>query len=136
MRSVLSFTVGLAIVAGASVAGAQDMGGTTTISTNQVTPSTATVSGELVTTTSGVTDHSVVAGHLGLRYFGSSDLPALSAGTGGMTGTGSASLQTVGIRYWLNGNLGLDLGLLPRSSLGQHHHPDHGRHGHHHQQRR
>lgn len=113
MRSVLSFTLGLAIVAAASVAGAQDMGGTTTVTTNQVPPSTVTTSGESVTTTSGATDHSVVAGHIGLRYFGASSLPALSGGSSmGMAApTADATIQTVGIRYWLNGNLGLDLGL-------------------------
>lgn len=97
--------MGTAIVLGAVSASAQDL------TTTQVAPSTTTTTGASVTDTSGPTDHSVVVGHLGLRYFGSADMPALSF-TGGMASQGgSQAVHTVGARYWLNNSLGIEAGL-------------------------
>lgn len=105
MRGLLSTVMGAAVVLGATVAGAQDL------NTTPATPSTATSTGGSVTDTSGPTDHSVVVGRLGLRYFGSAQVPALSF-SGGMVGTtGSEALHTVGVRYWLNNSIGLEAGL-------------------------
>jgi hypothetical protein len=102
---MISSLMGAAIVLGATVASAQD------ISTTQVAPSTVTSTGGSITDTSGATDHSAVVGHLGLRYFGSVDMPALAFEGGMATTTGSQALHTVGMRYWLNGALGLEAGL-------------------------
>ncbi|MDO9018516.1 MAG: hypothetical protein Q8S73_28190 [Deltaproteobacteria bacterium] len=97
--------MGTAIVLGATAASAQD------ISTTQVAPSTTTSTGASVTDTSGPTDHSVVVGHLGLRYFGSADVAALGFNNGMIVRGGSRSIHTVGMRYWLNGSLGIEAGL-------------------------
>jgi hypothetical protein len=102
---MISSLMGAAIVLGATAAGAQDL------STTPVAPATATSTGGSITDTSGVTDHSVVVGHLGLRYFGSADMPALSFAGGMATQGGTQALHTVGMRYWLNGSLGLEAGL-------------------------
>lgn len=105
MRGLISTLMGAAIALGATAAGAQD------ISTTQVAPSTTTTTGASVTDTSGPTDHSVVVGHLGLRYFGTDSMPALSF-TGGMVGTNATqNLHTVGARYWLNNSIGIEAGI-------------------------
>lgn len=105
MRAALSIVLAATVATVSSVAGAQDL------NTAAAQPSTATSSGGSITDTSGITDHSVVTGHLALRYFGTTSVPALSF-TGGMVGGGgSQSLHTVGVRYWLNGSLGLEGGL-------------------------
>lgn len=97
--------MGAAIALGATTVGAQDL------STTQVAPSTTTSTGGSITDTSGPTDHSVVTGHLGLRYFGSTNMPALAFAGGVATPTGTGALHTVGMRYWLNGAIGLEAGL-------------------------
>lgn len=105
MRGLISTVMGAAIVLGATAAGAQDL------TTTPVAPATTTTTGGSVTDTSGPTDHSVVVGHLGLRYFGSAAMPALSF-NGGMVGQNSTQdLHTVGARYWLNGAIGIEAGL-------------------------
>ncbi len=105
MRGMISSLMGAAIVLGATAVGAQDL------STAQVAPATTTTTGGSITDTSGPTDHSVVVGHMGLRYFGSTDMPALSF-TGGMAAQGGTqALHTIGMRYWLNNSLGLEAGL-------------------------
>lgn len=97
--------MGAAVVLGATAAGAQDL------TTTPVAPATATSTGGSITDTSGASDHAAVVGHLGLRYFGSADMPALSF-TGGMaTQGGTQAIHTVGGRYWLNGALALEGGL-------------------------
>ena len=109
MRNVLSLTLGAAVLALSSLAGAQDIN----VSTTTAQPSSTTSTGGSITDTSGPTDHSVVVGHLALRYFGATRAASL-AGGGGMMGpqpTGSLDLHTVGIRYWLNGSLGIEAGL-------------------------
>lgn len=106
MRNALSLTFGAAILAASSLAGAQDVN----VSTTAAQPSTTTVTGGSVTDTSGPTDHSVVTGHLALRYFGTTPAGRL-AGTSMPTAGGSFPLHTVGVRYWLNGGLGIEGGL-------------------------
>ncbi len=103
MRSVLSLLVGAAFVTATSVAGAQDIGGAV-----PGTGPTQTVSGGSITDTSGPTDHSIVVNRLGLRYFGTAVMPALSdAGARG----GSGTLHTVGARYWLSGGVAIEGGI-------------------------
>ena len=114
--------MGAAIVLGAASASAQDL------STTQVGPSTTTTTGASVTDTSGPTDHSVVTGRLGLRYFGAVTVPLLPTAGLGVPSFGSgqsivnttdstamnppsATLQTIGMRYWLNQSLAIEGGL-------------------------
>lgn len=105
MRAALSIVLAATVATVSSVAGAQDL------NTAAAQPTAATSTGGSVTDTSGITDHAVVTGRIGLRYFGSTSVPALSF-QGGMVGAGgSQSLHTVGMRYWLNGALGLEAGL-------------------------
>lgn len=140
MRNALSLTLGAAVLAMTSLAGAQDV----TVSTTAAQPSTTTSTGGSITDTSGPTDHSVVVGRLGLRYFGSVSVPLLT-GSAGVTGaavpnfgggqgfasvnglgastmdgnhvyssqalSSSGTLHTVGLRYWLNSSLGLEAGI-------------------------
>ncbi len=103
MRSVLSLLVGAAFVTATAAAGAQDLSGS--VPSSGASP---TVTGGSITDTSGPTDHSVVVGRLGLRYFGPSQMRALNET--GMRG-GSATLHTVGARYWLSGGLAIEGGL-------------------------
>jgi hypothetical protein len=108
MRNALSLTLGTAVLAMSSLVGAQDIN----VSTTTAQPSATTSTGGSVTDTSGPTDHSVVVGHLALRYFGTTRATALAAaGMGAPSSGGSLDLHTVGIRYWLNGSLGIEGGL-------------------------
>lgn len=106
MRSALSLTFGAAVLAASSLAGAQDIN----VSTTAAQPSATTVSGGSVTDTSGPTDHSVVTGHLALRYFGTTNAGRLN-GSQMPRPNGTFPLYTVGVRYWLNGGLGIEGGL-------------------------
>ena len=128
MRSILCLVVGAAIAVTTSVAGAQDIGGST-----GPAPAAGSTGGS-ITDTTGVTDHSQVVGHMGLRYFGTTTMSVLGgAGSGlptydgtqgnltignpqpvagGMSApSGSATLHTVGARYWVSNNLALEGGL-------------------------
>lgn len=134
MRAILSLMVGAAIAMTTSIAGAQDLGGSST-------PSSGGGSGGSITDTSGPTDHSLVVGHMGLRYFGTTTMsvlggagsglpgydgtqgnltigapPAVAGGTG--AASGSATLHTVGARYWLSGGIALEGGLSIGFSSG------------------
>jgi hypothetical protein len=56
----------------------------------------------------GGTDHALVSGHLAVGYLGRSSVQV------GLTGTASGAevaAPIIGVRYWLNPQLGLDLGL-------------------------
>lgn len=53
----------------------------------------------------GGTDHSLVVGHLAVGYLGRATVPV------GTTGVGPVDAPIVGVRYWLDQGLGLDLGL-------------------------
>ncbi len=134
MRTLLSLSLGAALAMATSVAGAQDLGGTSTPAAS----SGGGGGGESITSTTGPTDHSVVLQRLGLRYFGTTTMSVLGgAGTGlpGYSGTqtnvtvpspamvmgaasGSATLHTIGARYWLNGGLALEGGLSIGFSSG------------------
>lgn len=109
MQKTLSLVLGAAITLGSSLAGAQEL------NTSAAPASAATSTGGSVTDTSGITDHQVVTGHWGLRYFGATPLASLAA-TG--TGAASSSVQTIGARYWLNGGLGIEAGLALGFSSG------------------
>lgn len=103
--------VGAAFVVTTSVAGAQDIGGST-----PGTGPSAGVSGGSVTDTTGPTDHSIVTQRLALRYFGGVSVPSLAAS--GMPGGSGNALQTVGARYWLSGGFALEGGLALGISSG------------------
>ncbi|MBI5512934.1 MAG: hypothetical protein HY909_04155 [Deltaproteobacteria bacterium] len=132
----------MALLVGTASAGAQDMG------MGQTPPSGGSSSGssggggggESITSTAGPTDHSRVVGRLGLTYFGATTVAVLAGGGNGlptydsgsqgsgtvppptgmmmMGGSGSATLQTVGIRYWVNNQLGIEGGLAFGLSSG------------------
>src|SRR5439155_5558031 len=53
------------------------------------------------------TDHSRVVGHLGVGYFGALAMPLGS----GAVPTNPVALQLVGVRYWFNDGVGLDVAL-------------------------
>jgi hypothetical protein len=53
------------------------------------------------------TDHSRVVGHLGVGYFGALAMPLGS----GAVATNAVPLQLVGVRYWFNDGVGLDVAL-------------------------
>lgn len=55
-------------------------------------------------------DHEKVVGHLGVGYLGLTSLP-IAAGGNGVPDRGSVSAPIIGVRYWLNEKLGLDLGV-------------------------
>jgi hypothetical protein len=55
----------------------------------------------------GESDHDRAVGHVGVTYFGISDLPI---GAGG-TGNTNITAPVLGIRYWLKSNIGIDGGL-------------------------
>jgi len=148
MRTLLSLSLGAALAMATSVAGAQDLGGTSTPA-----PAAGGGGGESITSTAGPTDHSLVIGRLGLAYFGSTGMPVLSGGNTGVPyngvdglgeqglnlvgpastfmvnvngraqtftaqGTSNLRLHTVGARYWLNGGLALEGGLSIGFSAG------------------
>ncbi|MBX3217641.1 MAG: hypothetical protein KF850_36755 [Labilithrix sp.] len=58
----------------------------------------------------GITDHEKVVGKFGVMYFGVSQQPI---GTGTAAGVGKGTVQTpvVGMRYWLQERMGIDVGL-------------------------
>lgn len=64
-----------------------------------------------------VTDPHMFIGHLGVTYFDVTDLPiANQIGGGGAPGPGGLTSSTVsapvvGVRYWLNGRIGIDGGI-------------------------
>lgn len=108
MRVALSLSLALALTAGGSVVAAQDLtgGAGTTSQTGGVGGG-----GESITSTAGPTDHSVVVGRLGLRYFGATTVRVLSPGGMGMGATATSTLHTVGARYWLASGLALEGGI-------------------------
>jgi hypothetical protein len=55
----------------------------------------------------GGTDHSLVVGHLGFGYLGR---PGVQVGSGG-PGAGVVNAPVVGVRYWLDPGMGIDVGL-------------------------
>ena len=57
------------------------------------------------------TDHSLVVGHLGIGWFGVESLPAglmTGAAGGGVDTGGTLYAPSIGARYWLNENLGIE----------------------------
>jgi hypothetical protein len=62
----------------------------------------------------GDPDHEGVVGHFGVGYLGVSQLPIASGLPGGAAGTvarDNVNAPVIGVRYWLNRGLGLDLGV-------------------------
>ena len=60
----------------------------------------------------GTTDHSLVVGHLGVGYFGQFSMP-LGAGVAGpgVVAANPVPLELVGVRYWFDDRVGLDVAL-------------------------
>jgi hypothetical protein len=65
----------------------------------------------------GITDHEKVVGKLGVMYFGFSQQPigtgpaAIGPNAAANVGKGRVPMPVIGVRYWLQERLGLDLGL-------------------------
>jgi len=108
--TLVSLSAGLSVLVAANLAQAQEA---TAQASGQAqvgmglpgaTPQTTAVAAPAVGY--GGTDHARVVGHLGVGYLGRSDI---QVGNGG----GGATLQApvIGVRYWMNPRLGLDLGL-------------------------
>jgi hypothetical protein len=56
------------------------------------------------------TDHSRVVGHVGVGYFGELSMP-LGGGIAGLPAANPVPLELVGVRYWFNDGVGLDVAL-------------------------
>lgn len=56
------------------------------------------------------TDHDKFVGHIGVGYFGISQIPYATGGGGGNVGTANVTAPVVGVRYWMTPQLGLDVG--------------------------
>ena len=63
-----------------------------------------------VETKSEVSDHSLVVGRLGIGYFGQFDVPLGAPLAAGGEGAPQPA-QVIGVRYWMQEKVGLDLGL-------------------------
>ncbi|HET9958718.1 MAG TPA: hypothetical protein VFQ61_29700 [Polyangiaceae bacterium] len=67
-------------------------------------PQTATA-----TRAAGGTDHSLVVGHLGVGYLGRSQIQV--GAPGGPGGSAAVAAPIIGVRYWMDPTLGIDVGL-------------------------
>jgi hypothetical protein len=61
--------------------------------------------------TEEASDHDRFVGHIGVTYFDVTNLPIATPGGAAGPGTGTVAAPVVGIRYWLQRSVGLDLGL-------------------------
>jgi hypothetical protein len=71
---------------------------------------TATATVETKKDDDGPTDHQKVVGHVGVGYFGVSQQP-IGQGNANAVTRGTVQMPVIGVRYWLNERIGLDLGL-------------------------
>jgi hypothetical protein len=99
---VAAFAVGLAAFGFAGVASAQDASASATASA----PAMATAG------SSAGTDHAKVVEHLGFTWLGVNgiDIAGSVSNTGAITPQ-TLQAPTIGVRYWLNEGMGLDVGL-------------------------
>jgi hypothetical protein len=106
---VAAFAVGLAAFGFTGVASAQDA------SASASAPAMATAG------SSAGTDHAKVVEHLGFTWLGVNELSIASGLASGGEQTLSQKIQapTVGVRYWLNEGMGLDVGLGLHYSSGK-----------------
>jgi hypothetical protein len=62
--------------------------------------------------TEGIADHDRFVGHVGVTYFDIANLPMATQGGNGIAGPGQpVPAPVVGVRYWLQRGLGLDVGV-------------------------
>ncbi len=132
MRKVLGIIAGLGVLLTTTVAAAQQPSDTPppasppagtaepeaqTLPPPKPAPVTATVSTTTTTTVpeaakkdDGITDHEKVVGKFGVMYFGVTQQPI---GTGAAANVGRGTVQTpvIGMRYWLQERLGIDVGV-------------------------
>ncbi|MDB4992714.1 MAG: hypothetical protein JWM74_146 [Myxococcaceae bacterium] len=134
---ILVTAVSVVTLGASSTAYAQDTGGTagvggsagaTTTTTTTPTPPPAPAATATTTTATttpakverveqhddGDPDHEGVVGHFGVGYLGVSQLPIAAGFPGGGATTvarDNVNAPVIGVRYWLNRGLGLDLGV-------------------------
>ena len=83
----------------------------TTTTTQQTTPAASVIGGTTAVAApvdDGTTDQERFVGHFGVTYFGVSQVP-ISTGAG--AAGDNINAPTIGVRYWLQRSMGLDLGL-------------------------
>jgi hypothetical protein len=56
-------------------------------------------------------DHEKVVGHIGVGYFGLTNIPIAGAAAGGLPARQNVPAPVIGVRYWFAEKIGLDLGL-------------------------
>jgi hypothetical protein len=59
----------------------------------------------------GGRDHDLVTGHFGIGYMGRRTVQIAAAGAGGALGSAPIDAPIIGVRYWLDPMLGIDVGL-------------------------
>lgn len=105
--------VGAAVVlAGVSLAGsafaqAAEGGASTGGEVGMTLPGAA---GPKAQAAAGDTDHEQMIGHFGVGYLGA-QTARIHSGSAGTTNSGSVTAPVIGLRYWLDTMLGLDIGL-------------------------
>lgn len=67
--------------------------------------------------TAGGSDHAAMSEHVGVGYLGRRSIP-IATFAGGTLGAGSVDAPVIGVRYWLDPGMGIDVGLGFSSSGG------------------
>lgn len=94
----------MSVVAGSATAMACVLGASNAAAQVSFEASTQQQGAPAPAANAGETDHDKFVGHLGIGWFGVSDIPM---GAGGET----VSAPAIGVRYWLDRGLGIDVGL-------------------------
>jgi len=78
--------------------------------TTQPAQATGTVTTDPAKKDDGITDHEKVVGKFGVMYFGVTQQP-IGQGAPAAVQQGTVQMPMIGVRYWLQERLGLDLGI-------------------------
>ena len=113
MKKVLKLSVAASAavicVMSAGLASAQEAGGTASASgqAGMALPGAA----PQAAATTGDSDHDQMVGRLAVGYMGRAGVPIATAAAGGGVGVGTVDAPTVGVRYWIDQMIGIDVGL-------------------------